>query len=98
MTIAQDDSHGMTVGQLKKLLAALPDNLVVIMQKDAEGNGYSPLSDVDGINNVYVPDSTWSGEVYYKKLTPQLRKAGFTIEDTYPDDDGINCVVLSPIN
>ena len=35
----------------------------VVLQKDAEGNGYSPLAGVDP-DAVYIPDSTWSGEVY----------------------------------
>lgn len=98
MPTAHEDNHGMTVGQLKKLLAAIPDDHLVILQKDAEGNGYSPLADVEGRNNVYVPDSTWSGEVYYKKLTGALRSLGYTEEDVYPDDDGIDCVVLAPVN
>ena len=41
----------------------LPDDMEVILQKDSEGNGYSPLCDVD-TDAVYIPDSTWSGAVY----------------------------------
>lgn len=48
--------------ELAKLLLANPD-VELICQKDSEGNGYSPLSGVD-FDVVYVPDSTWSGEVY----------------------------------
>lgn len=53
----------MTVKELKKELENLPDDMEVILQKDSEGNGYSPLSGVDAAV-VYVPDSTWSGDVY----------------------------------
>lgn len=47
---------------LAACLLAKP-NVELIMQKDAEGNGYSPLQGID-FNVVYVPESTWSGEVF----------------------------------
>lgn len=53
----------MTVKELKEAIANLPDEMEVVLQKDAEGNGYSPLEDVDP-NAVYIPNSTWSGDVY----------------------------------
>jgi len=53
----------MTVKELKEAIAELPDDMEVILQKDGEGNGYSPLSGADP-NAVYIPDSTWSGDVY----------------------------------
>ena len=52
--------------KVKDLLAALDGadpEAEVILQKDAEGNGYSPLEEVD-LNAVYVADSTWSGDLY----------------------------------
>lgn len=52
--------------KVKELIAELqklsPDS-EVICQRDSEGNGYSPLSGVDG-NCVYLPDTTWSGKVF----------------------------------
>jgi hypothetical protein len=53
----------MNVKKLKELLSDLPDDMEVVLQKDSEGNGYSPLS---GGNDeaVYIPESTWSGDVY----------------------------------
>lgn len=53
--------------ELARLLLENPD-VELIMQKDAEGNGYSPLSGID-FDVVYVPESTWSGEVYSKSYT-----------------------------
>lgn len=50
----------MTVKQLIAKLSLLPPGAPVIMQKDGEGNGYSPLSSLGA--GVYRPDSTWSGE------------------------------------
>ena len=48
--------------ELAQILLANPD-VELIMQKDSEGNGYSPLSGVD-FNVIYVADSTWDGECY----------------------------------
>jgi hypothetical protein len=58
----------MTVLELKQIIESLPNDMVVILQKDAEGNGYSPLSCAD-TDCVYIPDSTWSGDVYDTKWT-----------------------------
>lgn len=58
----------MTVKELKEKLKNYPDDMLVIVQKDAEGNGYSPLN---GLNNtsVYIPEAPWFGEVYDTKWT-----------------------------
>ena len=53
----------LTVKQLKKILESLPDNMKIILQKDSEGNGYSPCDGVDP-ECVYVPETTYDGEVY----------------------------------
>lgn len=59
--------------------------LRVILQKDAEGNGYSPLSDASD-DAVYVEESTWSGELY------DHQDAGLE------GIEGEDVVVLYPIN
>ncbi len=91
------DEYGMTVGQLKKILADVPDNLLVILQKDAEGNGYGPLSGVESTNSVFAEGEYGDEEVYFKKLTGALKSQGYTEEDIYQGTDGIDCVVLWPI-
>lgn len=52
----------MNVKDLKNAIENLPDDMDVIIQKDSEGNGFSPLegwtTDV-----AYYPKSTWSGEI-----------------------------------
>ncbi len=53
----------MTVGELKLKLEELPEDMVIILQKDSEGNGYSPLSGADA-DAVYLPNNKWSGEAY----------------------------------
>lgn len=87
----------MKVKQLINELKKLDPKLEVIMSKDGEGNGYSQLSDLcDGY--VYVPECTWSGEIYPNKLTAQNRKYGFSEEDLYSGDGGKDCVVIYPTN
>jgi hypothetical protein len=56
----------MNVKELKELLETLTEDMEVVLQKDSEGNGYSPLAGGD-TEAVYVPDSTWSGDVYSTK-------------------------------
>ena len=52
----------MTVRELMNWLENVEDkSRVVILQKDAEGNGYSPAAGVD--DSFYTALTTWSGEV-----------------------------------
>ena len=83
----------MKAHELARQLLDGPDGEVV-MQKDAEGNGYSPLSGAE--EATYVPDSTYSGEVYALK---------WSADDCDMDEDewnemraNPNCIVLFPIN
>jgi len=63
--------------ELAKLLLTKPD-VELILQKDAEGTGYSPLLGVEfGI--VYVPYNTWSGECYSTNF--QWAPCGFSEEE-----------------
>lgn len=85
----------MKVKELIKLLSACDPKAEVIMQKDGEGNGYSPLSAVDH-DAVYVPESTWHGDVY---------STDWTADDACMDEaewkklmKKPRCVVLAPVN
>ena len=88
----------MTVREVIEELSKCDPDYVVIMSKDAEGNGYSPLSDVVGDNNVYVPECDWSGELRLHHLTDELRRQSFSEEDVYDGPDGLRAVVLWPTN
>jgi hypothetical protein len=58
----------MLVKDLMEVLRKLDPDTQIILQKDAEGNGYSPLY-AHGMG-YYVADSTYSGDVYDEDWTP----------------------------
>ena len=63
---------------------------LVVLQKDGEGNDYSPLYGVDDACG-YVPYNTWSGEIYeFGELVDD--------EDTYDGGDIVPAFVLYPVN
>lgn len=59
--------HGVTVGQLRELLAGYPDELVVVVAEDPEGNEFDLLSSRMGVS-WYVADGDCAGEIF--DLTP----------------------------
>jgi hypothetical protein len=85
----------MTLAELRAQLAALnhlPDDTPVILARDAEGNGYSPVGTVD--DALYDPESPWSGQMY---ATPAMRAAEPGEWDEAPDE-AIPAVFLWPTN
>ena len=62
----------MKVKELKKLLEEVDDNRIIILQKDGEGNGFSPLEGLDD-EVAYRAECTWSGDIGYQKMTPELK-------------------------
>lgn len=85
----------MKVKELIELLQQEDGEKEVIMSKDGEGNTFSPLADF-GNTNTYVADSTWSGEMGFSELTPELIKDGYGEEDILTD--GVPALVLYPNN
>lgn len=86
----------MTLAELRAQLAALnlPDGTVVILAKDGEGNGFSPLVEADP--GMYLADTTWSGERY---LTEEQRLAKEEPDDWFQaPDDAVPAVFLWPTN
>ena len=84
----------MKIKQLIKILEKMDGDRIVILQKDGEGNGFSPLAGADD-NTQYLPDSTYSGEIGIEKLSKIDKKKGFTEADVMK---GKKSVVLFPIN
>lgn len=73
----------MTVAELRKALESFDDDRLVVLAKDAEGNSYSPLSDLEA--GLYQPHTTWSGDV-------------FLFPESAAGDDVVPAVVLGPVN
>ena len=85
----------MKVKELIEELSKADPEAEAILQKDSEGNGYSPLSGID-LNAVYIPDNTWSGMVY--STTWSAKQASMTKEEWEATMAKPKCVVLSPVN
>lgn len=76
-----------TVKELIEILSELPQDSVVVLQKDSEGNGYSPLAGAEAAK--YIPENTYSGEVLCQE----------DVDDgEYEGQDMMDCVVIHPIN
>jgi len=84
----------MTVAELIEQLKAVDPERLVVLQKDSEGNGHSPLCDF--WPGTYIADSTYSGEAFMEKLTLEDRASGYTEEDMRTD--GQPAVFFVPVN
>lgn len=86
----------LTVGELKTILSGYPDDYNVVLAKDEEGNGFSPLATTDPA--FYEAETTWQGEASF------VVGDAFGLDEDDPDynDDlpveSANCVVLWPTN
>lgn len=87
----------VTLGELRRKLAEfdhLPEDTVVVVAKDGEGNDFSPLDELQ--EGMYLVETTWSGEHY---MTEEQRQA-----HKHPDDyseapeEAVRAVVLWPVN
>jgi len=87
----------MKVSELIEQLQKLNPDALVVLQKDSEGNGYSPLAGAEGA--IYIAESSYSGDV----LTPSwsAEAAGIDNEkewESIKKDPSKQCVVFWPIN
>jgi len=86
----------MTVKRLKERLQDVPDDLVVIVQQDSEGNGYSPLSGCY-TGAIYKPTGDWGGDVLNLSDSADshcmTEKKWIHSKAKYP-----HCLVLYPTN
>lgn len=87
----------LTLADLRAQLAVfddLPGDTPVVMSKDGEGNGYSPLAELE--LGMYLADSTWSGEHY--PAAEQLRDDPNADEEDGAPEDAVHAVFLWPVN
>ena len=89
----------MTVEDLIKELKALDPNSQVVISKDAEGNGFSPLCEL--ALGKYDPYNTWDGEWWDQRELDEM--AGMDAEDAEAlhgtiSDKAVEAVCLWPTN
>lgn len=84
----------MTLAELRAQLDALnlPDDTIVILARDVEGNGYSPVASAD--DALYDAESPYSGQFY---ATAEMRAAEPDEWDEAPDS-ATRAVFLWPTN
>lgn len=87
----------MTLAELRTALAKLdhlPGDTLVIVAKDSEGNGHSPLGEVDP--SMYHAETAWSGARYMTEAARQAQRE----PDDYAKapDDAVLAVFLWPTN
>lgn len=81
----------MTKKELIEQLSQYDDDDIIVLARDSEGNGYSPLWSIAPMT--FAP--AW-GEVFEREITEEMRKKGYTDEDLYTGDDAQKAVVLWP--
>ena len=84
----------MKVRELIEMLKAVDGDREVIMQKDSEGNGYSPLA--DSWEGAYKAKTTWYGYAGLEELTEKDIEQGYGEEDVI--QDGVLALILCPTN
>ena len=99
--IYMNPDNYMNVGEVKKFIEGLDDDVVFVLSSDGEGNSFSPLAGMDRV--MYVPESTWDGYIWNEDDAlddlddEELEALG---EDAHldPPDDAVSAVVLWPVN
>lgn len=87
----------MDLTSLRAYLTALdhlPGNTIVVLAQDGEGNGFSPLAEVE--TAMYDADSTYSGERYMTE--EQREESGQPDEYSEAPEDAVLAVFLWPTN
>lgn len=80
-----DEGPPVTVAELIKKLSEMPQDALVVLQKDAEGNGYDTLDDLSAVR---------CDEDEYEPLWNEEGDEEIAFDDE--SEGGIACVVLRP--
>lgn len=86
----------MKVKQLIAMLKKADPNATVVLQKDSEGNGYSPCCGAESA--VYVPENTYSGTVYSLSYSADDNCMEEDEWEKLKESNKNKCVVLWPVN
>ena len=82
----------MTVKELIEQLQHEDPDRLVVMSRDGEGNGFSPLHSISPY--AYQADD-WPGKIGMEELTPEARQAGYSEDDIITN--GQRALVFWPI-
>lgn len=88
----------MKLKELRSLINSISaelDECEVILQKDPEGNGYSPLSGVDE-DTIYISESESSGKVYDYYSEADDNCMGVDEWEELKNDPTKRCITLYP--
>jgi len=91
----------MKIKELLELLKEQDPETEVVMSRDAEGNGYSPLAVLDTC--FYQAESTWHGEIrniYDEEIDEYIEENGVTREEAVKIvfKDFVLAIALWPTN
>jgi hypothetical protein len=84
----------MKIKDLIKELSELNQELEIIVSRDAEGNGYSPMYSF--YQAKYHPNNDWSGEIIDVELNSNDKEYLEYADEI--KDECIDCVVFTPSN
>lgn len=85
-----DLTHAVTARQLRDTLATLPDDTIVVLAKDAEGNAFTICARTEQAG--YHAETPWSG--FLADPDAASDEGGWAYDPAR--DDGTPCVVLWP--
>jgi hypothetical protein len=92
----------MYVWELREILAELPENSLVVLAKDGEGNGFSPLSGYSDEDRYLAEEGDWQGELVSAENCDDERALyGEKVPCDHSDcrwSEGVNAVFLWPVN
>lgn len=77
----------MRKNELQEILNSIKGNPLVVLSRDAEGNGFKELVEVELM-------AFEDGEIWYRELTDELIFMGFTEEDI--NSDAEDAIILWP--
>ena len=79
----------MKVKELREELKYCNDDDTIVLSSEAEGNSYRALWQID--------EMAWDGgDMYYRKLTLEMREYGYEEEDVRSGEGIINVIVFYP--
>ncbi len=81
----------MKVKELIEILNECNPESLVVLSRDEEGNGYEEARAVNSDEYNYDPEQQ---EIGLKKLTPELKKLGYSEEDLM--EEGVEAVIIWP--